>query len=67
MQLNYHDNPKNGVELKAIDKGKDLGVINISSFSWNDHIRETNHQSELNILFDIAINFYINTPINNSS
>ena len=45
MQLNYHDNPKNeytfnGVKLEAIDTEKDLGVINISSLSWNDHIKQ---------------------------
>ena len=45
MQLNYHDNPKNeytfnGVKLEAIDKEKDLGVINIYLLSWNDHIKK---------------------------
>ena len=44
-QLNYHDSPKNkytfnSVKLEAIDKEKDLGVINISSLSWIDHIKQ---------------------------
>ena len=30
----------NGVKVEAIDKEKDLGVINITSLSWNDHIKQ---------------------------
>ena len=54
--MQSRDNPKNeytfnGVKLEAIDKEKDLGVINISSLSWIDHSKQCVSKSNQIIAF----------------